>query len=114
MHTFCFIPFLLFSYAASELTIEESLDYNLDLPPPLLNVTDNACRGNQECIPQESCKYFQEDVARLEELGIGSEEYQELVGNMRKLVCNKEERGFCCSLIETNGIIGGPSQKCCR
>merc|ERR1712137_1063277 len=33
---------------------------------------------------------------------------------MQKLVCNKEEKGFCFSLIETNSIIGGPAEKCCR
>merc|ERR1712018_600116 len=25
-----------------------------------------------------------------------------------------KEKGFCCSLIETNSIIGGPAEKCCR
>merc|ERR1712198_243818 len=37
-----------------------------------------------------------------------------LVADMQKLVCNKEEKGFCCSLIQTNSIIGGPAEKCCR
>merc|ERR1712108_26244 len=92
-----------------------SLDHNIDFkPPPLLNVTDNECSGDKECIPQESCEYFQEEVTRLEDLPIGSEEYQKLVADMQKLVCNKEEKGFCCSIIETNSIIGGPAEKCCR
>merc|ERR1712108_68298 len=92
-----------------------SLDHNIDFkPPPLLNVTDNECSRDKECIPQEGCEYFQEDVTRLEDSPIGSEEYQKLVADMQKLVCNKEERGFCCSLIETNSIIGGPAEKCCR
>merc|ERR1712108_51898 len=92
-----------------------SLDHNIDFkPPPLLNVTDNECSRDKECIPQESCEYFQEEVTRLEDLPIGSEEYQKLVADMQKLVCNKEEKGFCCSIIETNSIIGGPAEKCCR
>merc|ERR1711974_277614 len=115
MQTFLFLPCLFFSYAKSQLTIENSLDHNIDFkPPPLLNVTDNECSRDKECIPQESCEYFQEEVTRLEDLPIGSEEYQKLVADMQKLVCNKEEKGFCCSIIETNSIIGGPAEKCCR
>ena len=113
MQTFLSLHCLI-SFAASQVTDEDSLGYNSNLPPPLLNVTDNECSRNEECLPQESCKYFQEEVTRLEELPKGTEEYQELVANMQKLVCNKEEKGFCCSLIETNGIIGGPAEKCCR
>ena len=117
MQTFLFLlQTHLLSIATSQLTtVEDSLDFNIShLLPPLLNVTDNECRRNEECIPQESCMYFQEEVTRLEEMAIGSEEYKELVANMQKLVCNKEEKGFCCSLIETNSIIGGPAEKCCR
>ena len=113
MQTFLSLHCLI-SFAASQVTDEDSLGYNSNLPPPPLNVTDNECSRNEECLPQESCQYFQEEVTRLEELPKGSEEYQELVANMQKLVCNKEEKGFCCSLIETNGIIGGPAEKCCR
>ena len=113
MQTFLSLHCLI-SFAASQLTDEDSLDYNSNLPPPLLNVTDKECSRNEECLPQESCQYFQEEVTRLEELPKGTEEYQELVADMQKLVCNKEEKGFCCSLIETNGIIGGPAEKCCR
>ena len=113
MHNVFFLSCLL-SSVLSLADFGDSEDYNIIDLPPLLNVTDNECSGSQECIPQESCKYFQEDLARLEELHIESEEYKELMAAVQKLVCNKEERGFCCSLIDTQSIIGGPAEKCCR
>ena len=60
------------------------------------------------------CPYFQEDVTRLEQLPEESKEYKEMVANMQRYVCNKNEKGLCCSLIETNSIFGGPAEKCCR
>merc|ERR1711962_1457507 len=89
---------LLLAFATNILAFEDDFGDIDQGFPPLLNMTDNICSRSEECIPQELCPYFQEDVTRLEQL----------------LEESKKEKGFCCSLIETNSIIGGPAQKCCR
>ena len=105
---------LLLAFATNILAFEDDFEDIDQGFPPLLNMTDNICSRSEECIPQELCPYFQEDVTRLEQLPVESKEYKEMVANMQRYVCNKKEKGFCCSLIETNSIIGGPAQKCCR
>ena len=105
---------LLLAFATNILAFEDDFGDIGQGFPPLLNMTDNICSRSEECIPQELCPYFQEDVTRLEQLPGESKEYKEMVANMQRYVCNKKEKGFCCSLIETNSIIGGPAQKCCR
>ena len=105
---------LLLAFATNILAFEDDFGDIDQGFPPLLNMTDNICSRSEECIPQELCPYFQEDVTRLEQLPEESREYKEMVANMQRFVCNKKEKGFCCSLIETNSIIGGPAQKCCR
>merc|ERR1712156_578437 len=105
---------LLLAFATNILAFEDDFGDIDQGFPPLLNMTDNVCSRSEECIPQGLCPYFQEDVTRLEQLLEESKEYKEMVANMQRYVCNKKEKGFCCSLIETNSIIGGPAQKCCR
>ena len=79
---------------------------------------------------------FQEDVNKLEGLSIESQEYEEIIEELKKSVCNKvvvvvvvvvvasllsqlwpvcnkEEHGFCCSTIEPNGITAPQRNKCC-
>ena len=80
----------------------------------LIEATDNLCPLTHECVPQETCAHFQEDVARLENLSIESLEYEELVEELKRGVCNKEERGFCCSSIQILSVVPPSRNKCCR
>ena len=79
----------------------------------LIEVTHNPCPLTHDCIAQENCTHFQEDVAKLESLSIESLEYELLVKELRKGVCNKEEKGFCCSTIAENAVAARPANKCC-
>merc|ERR1712243_1820 len=80
----------------------------------LIETTHHPCPPTHDCIVQEKCRHFQEDVAKLENISIESLEYESLVAELRKGVCNKEEKGFCCSSIETNSVAGPRATKCCR
>ena len=79
----------------------------------LIETTHNPCPLTHDCIAQENCSHFQEDVAKLEDLSIESLEYESLVQELRKGVCNKEEQGFCCSTIEPNAVVAPRGAKCC-
>merc|ERR1712130_448562 len=76
-------------------------------------LTHGPCPLTHDCIAQENCTHFQEDVAKLESLSIESLEYELLVKELRKGVCNKEEKGFCCSTIAENAVAARPANKCC-
>merc|ERR1719275_151374 len=68
----------------------------------LIETTHNPCPPTHDCVAQENCSHFQEDVAKLESLSIEGLEYEKLIDDLKEGVCNKEQRGFCCSTIETN------------
>ena len=62
-----------------------------------LEVTENRCEEeSQACIPRQRCASYNESIAQIRKLAAGSQEHTELVGQLRKLVCNKERRGICC------------------
>ena len=96
------------------LTHGQSTAADEDFDVGLIKTTHNPCPPTDDCIAQENCHHFQEDVAKLESLSIESLEYESLVADLKKGVCNKEEKGFCCSSIETNSVAGPRATKCCR
>merc|ERR1719249_556063 len=62
-----------------------------------LEVTENRCKESHSCVPRERCSSFNESIARLRILpSDGSQARAKLIGQLRKLVCNKEKRGVCC------------------
>ena len=73
MHT----VYLLLAFATNILAFEDDFEDIDQGFPLLLNMTDNMCSRSEECIPQELCPYFQEDVTRLEQLPEESKEYKE-------------------------------------
>ena len=71
-------------------------------------------RCNDVFLIQEHCHHYQEDLDELRNKKAGSKDYEELFAELEKLVCNKEEQGYCCSTIEPHGgVIGGTLHNCC-
>ena len=70
-----------------------------------------------ECVSQDSCPYFAAVVDDLEELGLDTEEYKDMLGIVKESVCNREEKGVCCedfeNAIGTRSIIPR-GRSCCR
>ena len=62
---------------------------------------------------QEHCFHYQEDMDELRNMTAGSEEYEELFAELAELVCNREEKGYCCSTIAPNQALVGFSDHCC-
>ena len=96
------------------LTHAQSRAPDEDFDLGLIETTHNPCPLTHDCIAQENCPHFQEDVAKLESLSIESLGYESLVKELRKGVCNKEEQGFCCSTIVENAVAAPRAAKCCR
>ena len=103
---------LLLSFTLTHAQSTET-DVSEDFDLGLIETAHNLCPLTHDCIPQENCPHFQEDVAKLESLSIESLEYESLVEELRKGVCNKEEQGFCCSTIEPNAVVAPRGAKCC-
>merc|ERR1719391_1849324 len=71
-----------------------------------LEVTENPCKESHSCVPRENCSSFNESIARLRILpSDGSQARAELIGQLRKLVCNKEKRGVCCLLEKPENVL---------
>ena len=87
MHVTCFLAIL--GLGLSLVTAASSVG--------TLEVTENRCEEeSQACIPRQRCASYNESIAQIRKLAAGSQEHTELVGQLRKLVCNKEKRGICC------------------
>merc|ERR1712106_291065 len=93
----------------------EAFDAEQDLLnlPPVVEETDNSCPRTHECISKEHCYHYQEDLDELRNMTVGSKEYNELFAELGQMVCNKEEKGYCCSTIEENVGWLHPSSPCC-
>ena len=103
-----YLLLLLFSFTFTHgQTASEDFDLGL------IEVTHNPCPPTHDCVAQENCSHFQEDVAKLKSLSIESLEYEKLIEDLKESVCNKEERGFCCSTLETNVAVAPRGSKCC-
>merc|ERR1719391_1133637 len=71
-----------------------------------LEVTENPCKESHSCVPRENCSSFNESIARLRILpSDGSQARTQLIGQLRKLVCNKEKRGVCCLLENPENVL---------
>ena len=62
----------------------------------ILKEVDRQCAGSLECLDQRDCASFQEKSDRLKTLERGSEERDDLLNELKSLICNKSERGVCC------------------
>merc|ERR1712212_1249098 len=70
-----------------------------------------------ECIRQDSCPHFAAVIDNLEELGIDTEEYEDMISIVKESVCNREEKGICCE--DFSDLVGVRSilprkRSCCR
>merc|ERR1719391_998097 len=71
-----------------------------------LEITENPCKESHSCVPRERCSSFNESIATLRILpSDGSQARAQLIGQLRKLVCNKEKRGVCCLLEKPENVL---------
>ena len=80
---------LLLSFTLTHAQSTEA-DASEDFDLGLIETTHNLCPLTHDCIPQENCPHFQEDVAKLESLSIESLEYESLVEELKKGISIKD------------------------
>ena len=59
------------------------------------------CDSDSECLPSTDCESYQEEIALWKSLS--RIDLNNLKQKYRKLVCNKKERGICCSVTKDCG-----------
>lgn len=57
---------------------------------------DIPCDSGMECRNVKECKNFAEQKDRLRVLDKNTEEYREIIGDLKRRVCNKKEKKVCC------------------
>ena len=62
----------------------------------ILEEVDRECAGSLECLDRSDCASFQEKSDRLKTLESGSEERNDLLNELKSLVCNKNKQRVCC------------------
>ena len=80
----CFYIFILFSVAVTKSITEDD---------------GSECDSDSECLPSTNCQYYQEQQALLKTL-TDKTLRAKLIQKLRKLICNKKERGICCPKSE--------------
>merc|ERR1712172_104156 len=73
----------------------------------------------EECVRQDSCPHFAAVVDNLEQLGVDSNEYNEMIAVVKESVCNREEKGICCedfsdTLVTVRSGLLPRGRDCCR
>ena len=63
---------------------------------PGIKCADKDCGERWECVSQNKCPDFQEEILKLRSLSRGTPEYENIIGNIRDRVCNRQERKICC------------------
>jgi len=62
-----------------------------------LEETDNRCKEGKECLIRDSCPSWSTKRARLNSLEKSSKPYKDLLAELKEEVCNRSEKGVCCS-----------------
>ena len=57
------------------------------------------CQSDFECLPSTNCQYYQEQQVLLKSLTDRTARMN-MIQDLRKQICNKKERGFCCPKTE--------------
>ena len=61
------------------------------------------CDSDSECLPSIDCQYFQEQQKLLKSLTDRTARIN-MIQDLRKYICNKKERGFCCPIAEDEPV----------
>ena len=72
------------------------------------------CDSNSECLLSKDCQYYQDQQDILKSLSSKTAR-QNLILKLRKLICNKQQRGICCPkpypvLFSSNSLECGKPQ----
>merc|ERR1712032_754483 len=62
-----------------------------------LEETDNRCKEGKECIHRDGCPSWSKKRAQLNSLEKSSKQYKDLLAGLLEEVCNRSEKGVCCS-----------------
>jgi len=76
--------------------------------------TDNRCKDGKECLHRDSCPSWSSKRARLDSLEKSSKPYKDLLAELKEEVCNRSEKGVCCSSALTEKENLPPSQDSSR
>jgi len=71
---------------------------SLALLAQALEETDNRCKEGKECIHRDGCPSWSNKRAQLNSLEKSSKQYKDLLAGLLEEVCNRSEKGVCCSL----------------
>ena len=71
------------------------IPYNITSLTALKEV-DRECDSDSECLPSLDCKSYQDQKALLKLLTDPTSKSR-FIGKLKKQVCNRKERGICCS-----------------
>merc|ERR1711971_1187492 len=69
---------------------------------PIFGKDKVQCKSNQECIKLRDCPYTKKLLTRVLSSS-DREEKNNMIGEMRKLVCNPSDRSVCCDIEESEG-----------
>ena len=82
--------------------------------------SDKSCSSGQSCVVKNECPAVQKLYKEKDSEGLTKREKSSLIRQLRSLICNQKQRGFCCKIepqftsgkVEDQGtevILGGES-----
>ena len=74
---------------------------------PIFGQEKLQCKSNQECIKLRDCPYTKELLTRVLSSS-DREEKNNMMAEMRKLVCNPLDRSVCCDKEESEAEVSNP------
>ena len=60
--------------------------------------SDKSCSSGQSCVVKDECPAVQRLYSLKGSQGVTREKKKEYLGQLKKLICNHEHRGFCCDV----------------
>ena len=71
---------------------------SIDIPVSSGTEQDTECENSEyKCVPSDQCQSYLSDSEKLRNLRKGTQDYNQLLGKLRGLACNKSKKKICCS-----------------
>jgi len=91
----------------SQQCFEKSTEIDTRTIGDQISETDRQCNNDEICKNQNKCQSFLEQKEQLSRSPRGSLERRRILEKLKKSVCNKSERGVCCSEKKNDKCKGG-------
>ena len=59
---------------------------------------DKTCDRGYECVKRDECEFYQAEIQKSKELTKRSKAWNDIIQNLRSLICNKAKRKVCCKV----------------